>query len=232
MDFNTFGNSSSVAAASANAAPTGGTASADQQTLVGNYEMFLELLTIQIKNQNPLEPMDANQFTEQLTQYSSVEQQIKTNENLEKMLQNISSSNMGAIVSYIGKEVEASGDTTVLRNGSATWSYESDRLANANFTVRNAAGAVVYTQQQQISSGSGVFTWDGSTLGGGTAPDGEYTISIAASDSEGAAASISTGIRGVVDEVDMSGSEASLKIGNVSVPIGSVTSIRQPSSFF
>lgn len=231
MDVGAIAGTSSVANAAANAASTGSAASADKQTLVGNYEMFLELLTIQIKNQNPLEPMDANQFTEQLTQYSSVEQQIKTNENLEQMIKELSSQNMGAIVSYIGKEVEASGSTAVLRNGSATWTYDSDRAATAAITVTNSAGAVVYSQQQAINAGSGSFTWDGKAMNGGTAPDGEYTINIAATDANGAAATVTTGITGVVDEVDLSGGEAVLKIGNVRVPIGSVTAIRESSIF-
>ena len=231
MDFGAIGGSSTLADVAALGASSGTVASKDQQTLVGNYEMFLELLTIQIKNQNPLEPMDANEFTEQLTQYSSVEQQIKTNENLEQMIKAMSSSNMGAIVGYIGKEVEASGATTQLKDGSAKWTFEAERSGTATINILNSAGASVYTEQRRISSGSDSFQWNGQSTSGGTAPDGEYTIKIEATDDNGASIPVSSNITGVVDEVDLSGSEAVLKIGDIRVPIGSVHVIREPSLF-
>jgi len=224
---------SSVANVAANSGTTSttSTASKDQTTLADNYEMFLNLLTVQLQNQNPLEPMDADQFADQLTKYSSLEQQIKTNDHLEQMLQTMSAANMGAIVSYIGKEIEASGTKTVFNGSSATWAYSVDQAATAKVTILNSAGAAVYTEQVQLSSGTGSYSWDGRTSTGGTAPEGSYTLSIEATDSTGSAVSVTTNIRGTVDEVDLSGGEAVLKIGDISVPVGSVTAIRDSSLF-
>ena len=229
----TNGNSTvaTIASNTASAAATN-SASSDQTALFDNYEMFLELLTVQLQNQNPLEPMDADKFAEQLTQYSSVEQQIKTNQNLEQMLQTMSASNTGAIVGYIGKEIEASGAKTVFDGNSSTWTYDVSRDANATITIRNEAGAVIHTDQVALTAGGGSYKWDGQSLSGGNAPAGEYTISIEATDTAGASVPVTTNITGVVDEVDLSGTEAVLKIGNVRVPIGSVTAIRESSSLF
>jgi len=83
----------------------------------------------------------------------------------------------------------------------------------------------------QLSSGTGSYSWDGRTSTGGTAPEGSYTLSIEATDSTGSAVSVTTNIRGTVDEVDLSGGEAVLKIGDISVPVGSVTAIRDSSLF-
>src|SRR6188474_2303331 len=86
-------------------------------TIAGNFDTFLQLLTTQLKNQNPLDPLDTNQFTQQLVQFSSVEQQLKTNEFLSSLVQaNANSINSNA-VSYIGKTISASGTRSELANG-------------------------------------------------------------------------------------------------------------------
>src|ERR1700712_1251997 len=81
----------------------------DRATIAGNFDTFLQLLTTQLKNQNPLDPLDTNQFTEQLVQFSSVEQQLKTNDFLSTLVSNNSNSINSNAVGYIGKTVAASG---------------------------------------------------------------------------------------------------------------------------
>src|SRR5215212_11938506 len=94
-----------TAPSAASGVPT--TSAANNATLAKNFDTFLSILTTQLKNQNPLEPLDTNQFTQQLVQFSSVEQQLKTNEFLEALVQaNANSINSNA-VSYIGKTISA-----------------------------------------------------------------------------------------------------------------------------
>ncbi|PLX38513.1 MAG: flagellar hook capping protein [Hyphomicrobiales bacterium] len=197
-----------------------------EQALAQNYDMFLELLTVQIKNQNPLEPMDADKFTDQLTQFSSVEQQITTNKNLETLISTMAASNLGTVVSYIGKEVEAAGETAILENGAANWSATVTEAATATVTIKNSAGATIYTEPVTLNKGTNSYQWDGRALTGGTAPDGQYTISFSAQNSTGKAVAVDTAFQGVVDEVDFADGEPILKVGGIRVPLSSVQTIR------
>src|SRR5690606_23284274 len=101
--------------------------------IADNFDTFLLLLTTQLQNQNPLEPLDTNAFTQQLVQFSSVEQQLKTNEFLQAMLAATQAGQSGQAVSYIGKTVTSSGAQAELRNGAAVWSYTAS--ADAPNTV-------------------------------------------------------------------------------------------------
>lgn len=197
-----------------------------QSSLTDNYDMFLELLTVQIKNQNPLDPMDVDKFTDQLTQFSSVEQQIATNRNLETMIESMSASNLSSVVNYIGKEVEANGATTVLKNGQAQWSATASQDATGTVTIKNSAGATIYTEKVALQKGTSTYQWDGRSLTGGTAPDGQYTIDFDVQNGSGTAVEVETTFSGVVDEVDLANGDPTLKIGDVTIPLSSVKTIR------
>ena len=97
--------------------------------LASNFETFLSLLTAQLKNQDPLSPVDSNQFTAQLTQMAGVEQQLLTNELLKGMLAAQGSGGLGEAATYIGKEATAAWSATKVKDGDATWSYEIARDA-------------------------------------------------------------------------------------------------------
>src|ERR1700754_3933826 len=88
------------------------TAATDRNTLASNYDTFLVLLTAQLQNQDPLAPMDSTQFTQQLVQFSQVEQQIRTNEQLEGLVGQYKASSAGAALSYLGREAILETDST------------------------------------------------------------------------------------------------------------------------
>src|SRR5690554_6846887 len=96
-------------------------AASARSTIAQNFDTFLSILTTQLKNQNPLDPLDTNQFTQQLVQFTGVEQQLKTNDFLQALLLNTQSTARSDAVSYIGKEVSASGKTAELKDGGAYW---------------------------------------------------------------------------------------------------------------
>ena len=77
-----------VDSVSGTSATSGSGLANSRKTIADNFDTFLQLLTTQLKNQNPLDPLDTNQFTAQLVQFSGVEQQLKTNEFLEALLLN------------------------------------------------------------------------------------------------------------------------------------------------
>lgn len=205
-----------------------GEALQDRTSIADNFDTFLQILTTQLKNQNPLDPMDTNEFTNQLVQFSSVEQAVKTNENLEALLTINSASMATAAVSYIGKSITAEGVTSKLENGNASWSYSASKPVESAFiAIRDANGAVVFSEQSALSDTTGVYEWDGRRSDGTLAEEGNYTITIAGVDSTGAPVSIKTAFGGVVDGVDLSGTEPILLLGGREVSLSSVKSIGQ-----
>jgi flagellar basal-body rod modification protein FlgD len=202
------------------------TKTSDAATLAGNFTQFLTLLTTQLKNQNPLDPLDTNQFTQELVQFSSVEQQLKTNDTLSQLLTASKTSAASTASSFLGKTITADGATSQLTNGAATWTLNAARAAKtATITILDANGNVVATKAQALSSGSQIFAWDGRTTAGATAADGKYTIKIAATDATGSSIDVSTKASGTVTSVDVSGSEPTLLVNGQSLPVSSVTSI-------
>lgn len=192
-----------------------------------NFDTFLSLLTTQLQNQNPLDPLDMNQFTQQLVQFTEVEQSLKLNENLAKVVQLTAANTITNAVGYIGREVTTNGTSAELQGGVAKWTYKAsaDSLS-AKFTVTNTSGQPVYTQTVPISAGTNVFTWNGQTDAGGTAPAGVYTLALAATDANGKAVETTTGFSGIVDGVDMSGTEPVLSIGTRRIRLQDIVAIK------
>src|SRR5579872_4398386 len=91
--------------------------------LSSNFSTFLTLLTTQLKNQDPTSPMDSNQFTQQLVEFSQVEQQINTNSNLNTLITQGQTQIGAYATSYLGKTVSVTNGNAALSNGSATWTY-------------------------------------------------------------------------------------------------------------
>jgi len=195
--------------------------------IADNFDTFLGLLTTQLRNQNPLEPLDTNEFTAQLVQFAGVEQSISTNQNLEQLLALQVASALTGIVDYIGKTVTAEGSTTTLKNGEAVWSLDANSEATAELTIRNSVGQVVQTATINLNQGENNYTWDGRTSSGSTAPDGLYSISVDAKAANGNAVNVSTLVKGMVTGVDITGSEPLLTVGDTQIKLASVTSINQ-----
>ena len=201
----------------------------DRTTIANNFDTFLQLLTTQLKNQNPLDPLDTNQFTQQLVEFSGVEQQLKTNDFLTSLVQaNANTTNSNA-VGYIGKTVTASGVRSELVNNKAQWNFTIADAANVTVNIKDANGNTVYTEQGAMQAGSGTFTWDGKDNQGNTKPAGTYTISMQAVTGEGKTINVSTETTGTVTGVDFTGSEPVLLVGNTRLNLSGVTSVRTPS---
>ncbi len=201
--------------------------SSARSTIAGNFDTFLSILTTQLKNQNPLDPLDTNQFTAQLVQFSGVEQQLKTNDFLEALLLNTQTSYRADAVSYIGKQVSASGETAELVDGGAYWAYNAEaNVANATVSIKDAAGNVVYTETGSLNAGPGAFLWDGVGSDGNTKPDGIYTIEIKGTNLAGNEVKVSTSSVGIVTGVDFSGAEPMLTVGKNKVALSDVTDIQ------
>jgi flagellar basal-body rod modification protein FlgD len=197
----------------------------DKATIAGNFQTFLQLLTTQLKNQNPLDPLDTNQFTQQLTQFAQVEQQLKTNDQLASIVTMEKSAQSTLAMSFVGQTVAVDGQTTQLLNGAAKWTFSVPKPATAQVNITNSAGQTVYSANYTMQTGQQVFQWDGKTNAGQQLPDGTYKMAITAKDASGQSVAISTEVSGTVDTVDLSQSPPVLTVGGQNFTVDQIKRI-------
>src|SRR4051812_14277738 len=114
-------------------------------TLAGNFQTFLTLLTTQLKNQNPLDPLDTNQFTQQLVQFAGVEQQLKTNDELSSLIAAQQTAQSTQALTFVGRTAVVDGDTTNLTNHLASWNLNVPSNSSVHISITNSAGATVFS---------------------------------------------------------------------------------------
>jgi flagellar basal-body rod modification protein FlgD len=206
---------SSISPAAAATSPAAASASSavNSGTLAGNFTTFLQLLTTQLKNQNPLDPLDTNQFTQQLVQFAQVEQQLKSNDQLSTLVSLQKTAQSTAALSYVGKNVVVDGATAELKDGASTWSFSVPKPAAAVINIKNATGQLAYSAKYTVNPGTQNFSWDGRGTNGIKWPDGNYTMSITANDASGQPVAISTEVQGTVDSADLTQNPPILSVG-------------------
>jgi flagellar basal-body rod modification protein FlgD len=192
---------------------TASTSGVDKDTIAGNFQTFLTLLTTQLKNQNPLDPLDTNQFTAQLVQFAGVEQQLKQNDQLATLVSLQKSAQSTAALEFVGKTVSVDGATAPLQDGAATWGLTVPKPATATINIKSATGQTVYSGNYSLDAGARQpFVWDGKDSSGLQWPDGNYTIAITAKDANGQPVAVATEIEAPVDSADLSASPPTLSI--------------------
>lgn len=211
------------------------TQSASERSMTGlsqNFDSFLTLLTAQLQHQDPLSPMDTSDFTNQLVLFAGVEQQILQNSNLESLIavQLVALQNSVAIgaVSFIGKEIEASGRTAMLQEGSARFIYALPQAASsAVLKITDANGQTVLLTSAETTTGPHEFLWDGRDNLGNLLPDGQYTITVEAFASDGQPIEPAYTITGRVTNVRIEEDTVMLGLGDIEIPLSKLTRIRE-----
>jgi flagellar basal-body rod modification protein FlgD len=223
IDATTAAATSSSAAAAATS--TDATA-AGKKRLADNFDTFLTLLTTQLKNQDPLSPMDANQFTQQIVQMTGVEQQLLSNDLLQKLVNN-SASGVSTAVSLIGKNVRAATSDAALKNGQADWIYNLDaQAANVKVQVLDSKGRIIRTDAlTNVKAGDTAYHWDGTDSSGLKMSDGTYTLKVAATDTAGKPITGSIFIEGVVTGVQQVNGSTMLSINGGQVPWETINTV-------
>ena len=202
----------------------------DNNSLASNFQTFLTLLTTQLKNQNPLDPLDTNQFTQQLVQFAQVEQQIKQNTQLETLISIEKSAQATTALAYVGATVAIDGQTAALKNGQATWTFNVPKPVTSQVTIRNSTGQTVYTGSFSMNAGMQSFQWDGRDAQGVKWPDGNYTISVTGKDTSGQTVAIPSEIEGVVDSVDLTKTPPELKVGGQPFTLDKIKRVVRPTT--
>jgi flagellar basal-body rod modification protein FlgD len=204
------------------------TSAANKASLAGNFDTFLRILTTQLKNQNPLDPLDTNQFTQQLVQFAGVEQQINMNQQLTTLVALQKATQTTSAMSFLGSTATVDGTTTKLTNGAASWSFAVDKPSTATINIKSSNGALAYSGSYPLTPGAQNFNWDGRGNNGVKWPDGDYTLTVTAKDASGATVAVSTEIRGTVDSVDLTQNPPVLKIGGQSFSLDRIKQVVRP----
>src|SRR6476659_8947769 len=123
-------------------------------TLAGNFQTFLTLLTTQLQNQNPLDPLDTNQFTQQLVQFASVEQQLRTNDQLNTLVSLQQTAQSTQALTFVGKTAVVDGSTAALANASATWGLGVPTNSNVTISIANSTGQTVFSGNYAVKAGN------------------------------------------------------------------------------
>jgi flagellar basal-body rod modification protein FlgD len=208
--------------------PTSGSSlsSTTGSTLAGNFQAFLTLLTTQLQHQNPLDPLDTNQFTQQLVQFAGVEQQLKTNDELTTLVSLQQTAQSTQALGFVGKTAVVDGSTTSLSNGSATWKLSVPTNSNVNISITNGAGQTVFTGNYAVNAGENqTFAWDGKGNDGTQWPDGKYKLTATAADTAGNSVAVSTQTQGLVNSVDLTQSPPLLSIDGQTYTVSQIKAI-------
>jgi flagellar basal-body rod modification protein FlgD len=218
-------------AAVGSAVVKGSNSERSKTTLAETFDTFLNLLTKQLQNQDPLDPVDSSEFTQQLVLFTSAEQSVATNKNLESLIKLSQATQATSAVSYIGKTIEAEGKSATLSEGKATWLYElPEKASKVGVTVTDSTGKVVFNGTGETGAGSHSFVWNGRDSQGLTMPDGGYNIAISAKNAEGKAITATTSITGRVSGIETVDGAIVLNVGSAKVPFENVKAVKQAAA--
>ena len=193
--------------------------------LSNNFSDFLSLLMTQLQNQDPSSPLDSNQFTSELVQFSSVEQQISTNTDLTQLIQLTQASQVEQSASMIGKPVTVNSTQLSLQNGKADVNFVTQTAEPVAIAVYNAAGSQVTTATLTSTVGTNNWTWKGQNASGATMPDGAYNVTVTAIGSSGGTSQIPFTVTGTATSVQNNSGTVQVQIGGLTLPFSAVQSV-------
>lgn len=220
----------SISSATGSSALAGLASNGASATSDVDFNTFLKLLVTQLKNQDPLNPMEGTEFTAQIATFSQLEQQINTNNKLESLLSQQSYGERALAVSYIGKEALVPSTTLSLGLNEQTESFAfdlADAAQNTVIQIRNEAGALVKEIDGSTAKGLNYVTWDGTNTAGELLPAGDYKVNVSATNADGKSISAKPHTYVAVNAVEADGGDISLILAdNTRISFASVASVR------
>jgi flagellar basal-body rod modification protein FlgD len=190
-----------------------------------NFTDFLSLLTTQLKNQDPTSPMDTNQFTQELVQFTGVQQSVATNANLTQLISLTQGSEVLQSTAVVGKVVTATSPQLALQSGQGTITFNATAGQQVTVAIVNSAGQTVSQGTLTATvSGANTFVWKGAGSDGTTEPDGAYGVALETG-SNGAAVPLAFSVIGTATGLANTSSGMVLDMGAVAVPLANVQSL-------
>jgi flagellar basal-body rod modification protein FlgD len=210
--------SATANAASASAASPNSTSALT--SLAGNFNDFLSLLTTQLQNQDPTAPMDTNQFTSQLVQFTGVAEQINANTTLGQILTSTQAQQLTQASNIVGDRVSFTGGTLPLQNETAQVNFQTQAAGPVQIAVVDSNGTTVQTQTVNAAAGANTWTWDGTSSDGTRLPDGTYNVAVTANGTAVPFQSV-----GTVTGAEQLNQAVQLQFGGAVVPYSQVVSL-------
>jgi flagellar basal-body rod modification protein FlgD len=207
------------------AAAAGSTAHNPLASLSSNFSSFLGLLMTQLKNQDPTSPLDTNQFTSQLVQFSSVEQQINTNTSLTQLIQLTQANEVMQSSTMLGKQITVQSDHVPLQNGAGHVNFTAPAAEPVSIAIYNSAGAKIRDVSLTSTQGANAWTWDGKDNSGNKLADGAYKIAVSGGASGSAAAALPFTVTGTATGVTNQNNSVQLDLGALTVAFSAVQSV-------
>lgn len=194
-------------------------------SLSSNFNNFLSMLMTQLKNQDPTSPMDTNQFTSELVQFSSVEQQINTNTSLTQLIQLTQGGEVMQASAMTGKQVTASSDHVPLQNGKGTIQFSTTTAQPVDIAIVDANGAKLSDAMLMSSAGTNTWTWNGTDGTGRKVPDGSYKFAVVGANADGTTTALAASVIGKATGVQNQSNGIQLQLGALSVDFSKVQSV-------
>lgn len=194
-------------------------------SLSSNFTNFLSMLMTQLKNQDPTSPMDTNQFTTELVQFSSVEQQIATNTSMTKLIELTQAGEVMQSSAMIGRQVTVESDHLPLQGGTGRAQFTTTAAGPVQIAITTDTGAKIRDITVAADKGANSWTWDGKDGSGKPLPDGSYKIAIAGRGAGGAAAAIPFTVSGAATGVVSQNGAVQLQFGTQTVPFSAVRAV-------
>jgi len=212
-----------TAGSAASAAATSASGNA-QKSLTSNYNDFLKLLMTQLQNQDPTSPMDTNQFTSQLVQYSSVEQQIATNTSLTQLIQLTQGGEVLQASSLVGKPVTVTSDHIALQDGKGAVQFNTPSAEPVSIGIYSDAGVKLRDAVVSSQPGQNTWSWDGTDNQGNTVADGSYRMIVQGQTGD-TAQDLPFTVSGTATGVQKSGNTLQVALGALKVDMSAVQSL-------
>ena len=213
----------SSAASSAGAASSTGNAALG--ALSSNFGNFLSLLMTQLQNQDPTSPLDTNQFTSELVQFSSVEQQIQTNTSLTQLIQLTQAGEVMQSSSMLGRQVTVNSDHVPLQNGKGAVQFTAPAAEPVAIAVYDDSGVKIRDASVTAVKGSNTWTWDGTDNAGHSVADGSYQVVVSGGTTNGTTAALPFSVSGIATGVLNQNNTVQLQLGALSVGFDKVLSV-------
>lgn len=192
----------------------------------GDFNMFLKLLTTQMQNQDPLSPMDTAQYTQQLVQYSQVEQSLQQTAVLRDILGRLSSDDLSSAGQLIGRTGEFDSSVSGLgKDNAAEWRWTlPGKPVSVEAEILDSGGKVV-ARPTVPNDASASFSWDGTLASGGRAPDGAYVLRLTAKAADGSSLTPTLTSLGRLQEVVRRDGELWAGLGGVALPLAKLVRV-------
>lgn len=220
-------------AAAASAATTSSSTSTSANTaaanplvaLSSNFNDFLQMLMTQLQNQDPTSPMDTNEFTQELVEFSGVEQQINTNSSLTQLIQLTQAGETMQGTSMTGKSVTVTSNEIAVQNGSGTLNFNDPAAGTVAIAITSSSGQQLYSTTLTATAGQNTWNWNGTTSAGVQLPDGAYNVAVIGANADGTTTTLPFTVTGTATGVESLSSGTQLEIGALTVPFSAVQSV-------